>query len=58
MPQLLYENQPITFQDTSSVGYNNICDTLASYMWNFGTGGPDSIVNSTSSSEHSGPLAI
>jgi len=42
-------NQPITFADSSILGFNNLCTNSAFYTWNFGTGGPDTTVNSNTS---------
>ncbi|MGD0710773.1 MAG: PKD domain-containing protein [Bacteroidales bacterium] len=42
-------NQPVTFADSSILGFNNLCTNSAFYTWNFGTGGPDTTVNSTTS---------
>ncbi len=52
-PQSGCVNQSITFQNSTSPGFDNYCNSTALYTWNFGDGSPPVIIGNTSSQTHS-----
>ena len=45
-------NTPFTFTNTSQSGFNNVCNTVATFTWNFGDGSGLVVVNNTNAQTH------
>lgn len=45
-------NAPVSFQNTSILGFNNNCSQTAVFTWSWGDGSPNTVVTSTATQSH------